>query len=104
MTEQQQKRPWALPLLAHIALVCSLPFWFLILAFSPMVLTGHESTPPPMAYLMLGIFWLPPLISLALIGLLWLALYRKQAQRAVGYSVAFILIQVGAVLWLMQAH
>ncbi|WP_108124181.1 hypothetical protein [Saccharospirillum mangrovi] len=100
----QQKRPWVLPVLAHLALLCSLPFWILILAFSPLVLAGYESTPPTSAFMMLGLFWLPPLASIALIGTLWHALYHRLAKRANIVSVAFIVVQICAILWLLKAN
>lgn len=100
----QPSRPWLLPLLAHLMLLISLPFWLLALVFSPLLLAGFEPAPPLSAYLTLAVFWLLPTLILVLLVLLWYALYQGYALRANRLSIILLALQSGALLWLLLAH
>lgn len=99
----QPKRPWLLPLLAHLVLVVSLPLWFIVLTFSLLVLAGGEAHRQVGSYLLLGFYWLPPLLLLALVGLIWHALYHRQGQRANWLCGLFIALQLLALILLLSA-
>lgn len=92
-----ESRPWILPVLAHLAVVISLPFWLLVVVFGPLVLAGYDGPTPFIAYAILAYYWLTPALCVPLLGWLWYALYHRQDQRANQLALA-LLVLAGSIL------
>ncbi|PTY37849.1 hypothetical protein BGP77_15360 [Saccharospirillum sp. MSK14-1] len=97
-------RPWLLPLLAHLMLIVTVPFWVFALIFSPLLLANYDQGPPPAIILLFALFWIVPVMLIALFGVLWHALYKGYALRANRLASLLLAAQLMALLWLLFAH
>ena len=97
-------RPWLLPLLAHLMLIVTVPFWVFVQIFSPLLLANYDQGPPPAVYLLLALVWMVPAVLIALFAALWYALYKRLAQRANRLAAVLLAAQLMALFGLLLAH